>query len=161
MKNQRGFATLEVILATTIISLLAFVAVPKIDRVVEKVFLDYEMKRFCSEVNLTRSLNRSSSFDSKLFFRTISRPKNEIFLNIDKNTSYQLYQNKKYIRDRHYLSAGIKINYSPSKMSKIEFNSEGIYQSGSGTITLTSPRGEKAEIVFDSVGRWRGNRNVQ
>lgn len=162
MKNQKGFATLEVILSLTIISVLVFIAVPKIDKVIEKILLDYEMKKFCNEVNLTRSLNRSSSFDPKIFFQKISKPKTEIVLSLRKNdNSYSLRQNTKYIRERHYLPSGMKLNYSPSEMNDIKFNSEGIYGSGSGTITLTSRRGEKAEIVFNTVGRWRGNRNVR
>ena len=156
--NQKGFATLEIIFVIMIISTLAFIAVPKIDRVLDKIFLDYEMKRFCAELDFVSSLNRNASFNSKIF--TQANPTaNEIILQLDSN-SYQLKKNGKNFRDKHFLAFGIKINF-PFNFRQIKFNSEGKCLNNSGTIILTSRRGEKAEIIFDSVGRWRGDRNVE
>lgn len=161
MKNQGGFATFEVILAVIIISVLAFVAVPKIDRVVDKIALDYEMKRLCSEIEFASSLNRSASFKPEIFSEKIYADQSDIALEIDeKNNSWRLTRNKKPLRDRHYLFAGIKIFCSVKDVRNIKFDAYGVYQGGSGTITLTSRHGEKAEIIFDTVGRWRGNRNI-
>ena len=160
--NQKGFATFEAILAVIIISVLAFIAVPKIDRVIDKIALDYEMKRLCSEIEFASSLNRSAGFDSEIFYKKINDNQNEITLEIDdKNNSWRLTRNKKPLRDSHYLFAGIKIFCNSDSVKNIKFDSYGVYQGGSGRITLTSRHGEQAEIVFDTVGRWRGNRNVK
>ena len=159
--NQKGFATFEAILAVTIISVLAFIAVPKIDRVIDKIALDYEMKRLCSEIEFASSLNRSAGFDSEIFYDTISVAENAIILEINTSTnSWQIRRNEKFLRDRHYLLAGIKIFCNSDSVKNIEFTPEGRCR-GDGTITLTSRHGEQAEIVFDTVGRWRGNRNVE
>lgn len=168
MKNQGGFATFEVILAVIIISVLAFVAVPKIDRVVDKIALDYEMKRLCSEIEFASSLNRSAGFDSEIFQAKITAAKNEITLDIDEeNNSWRLSRDTTSLRDRHYLFAGIKIRCSTENVKHIAFSPNGVYKPKSvlnspsaGTITLTSRHGETAEIVFDTVGRWRGNRKT-
>lgn len=172
MKNQGGFATFEVILAVIIISVLAFVAVPKIDRVIDKIALDYEMKRLCSEIEFASSLNRSAGFDPEIFDRTFSSSTlskgDEIVLDIDEeNNSWQLRRDTKFLRDRHYLFAGIKIRCSTENVKHIAFSPNGVYKPKSvlnspsaGTITLTSRHGETAEIVFDTVGRWRGNRKT-
>ena len=161
MNNQRGFATFEAILAVTIISLLAFVAVPKIDKVIDKILLDYEMKRLCGEIEFASSLNRSAYFSPEIFNRKIANTETDIILQIDVDKScYQLQRNGKILRDRHYLPQGMKIFCSPSKLSSLQFSPSGLHTGDSGTITLTSRRGEKVEIIFDSVGRWRGNRNV-
>ena len=162
MKKQDGFATLEVVLVTAIISTLAFVAVPKIDRIMDKLFLDYEVKRFCSEVDFASSLNRSASVNTTIFSQKVSESGTGIEINIsDEKNSYRLLNNGKNLRESHYLSAGVKISYSPAKMKNIKFKAGGGYNGDSGRVILTSRRGEKAEIIFDSVGRWRGSRDVE
>ena len=162
MKKQDGFATLEVVLVTAIISTLAFVAVPKIDRIMDKLFLDYEVKRFCSEVDFASSLNRSASVNTTIFSQKVSESGTGIEINIsDEKNSYRLLNNGKNLRESHYLSAGVKISYSPAKMKNIKFKPGGGYDGKSGRVILTSRRGEKAEIIFNSVGRWRGSRDVE
>ena len=159
--NQKGFATLEIILAVAIISLLTFVAVPKIDKVMDKIFLDYEVKRFCSELDFARSLSRSANFEPEIFSGKITSDKSEISFSIEKNSnSYQLKKNIKFLRDKHYLGGCVKINY-PASFATIKFSAGKISNAKSGTIILTSRLGEEAEIIFDSVGRWRGNKNVE
>ena len=161
MKKQDGFATLEVVLVTAIISTLAFVAVPKIDRIMDKLFLDYEVKRFCSEVDFASSLNRSASVNTTIFSQKVDKTDTEIEIDINKKSnSYQLRRNTEYLREPHYLSAGVKISFSPVAMEHIKFKAGGGYNGDSGRVILTSRRGEKAEIIFDSVGRWRGSRDV-
>ena len=160
--NQKGFATFEAILAVTIISVLAFIAVPKIDRVIDKIALDYEMKRLCSEIEFASSLNRSAGFDSEIFDRTITNNQNEITLEINTvNNYWRLKRGTQPLRNSHHLFAGIKISCSSDGVKNIKFDSYGVYQGGSGRITLTSRHGEQAEIVFDTVGRWRGNKNIE
>ena len=160
MKNQKGFATIEIIFVVAIISTLTFIAVPKIEKVLDAIFLDYEMKKFCSELDLAASLNRSASFDPTIFENKISETKGEIFLEINNSDSYQLKKNGKDFREKHFLSFGIKINYSPESLKHISFDGEG-KSSSSGKIILTSRLGKTAEIIFDSVGRRRGNKNVE
>ncbi len=159
MKNQNGFITLEIILATAIISLLAFVAVPKIDKIMDKILLDYEMKNFIGEVNSVRSMNRSSTFNPTIFYEKVSQPTTEIMLEINKTAgTWRLWSDAKRLGETRRLPSGMKINYSPDSIKRIRFNSNGVYSGDSGTVTLTSRRGKKAMIIFDSVGRWRGEK---
>ena len=74
--NQKGFATFEAILAVTIISVLAFIAVPKIDRVIDKIALDYEMKRLCSEIEFASSKRQDNGGGYEFGNENNSRPQN-------------------------------------------------------------------------------------
>jgi len=149
--NQRGFALLEVIFVTAIISTLALVAVPKFNQTLDKLTLDYEMKRFCNTVEFISSMNRTASYNPEVFSNKIASGKDIVNLEIaDDGKSYQP-GNKLY---KNILPTGFSIEPT----DKIVFSPSGRHNY-SGTITITSRLGDTAEIIFDSVGRWRGSRN--
>ena len=162
MKKQDGFATLEVVLVTAIISTLAFVAVPKIDRIMDKLFLDYEVKRFCSEVDFARSSARSTFANRTGIFvdNGAIESGNTLTLHIsyDKN-QYELKKSNQKFHGSHKLSGGVVLQKTSGSLDNIEF--KGTDTLKSGTVRFVSRRGKISEVKIDSVGRAHGEKNVE
>ena len=165
-KNQNGFANLEIILILGIIAIFSTVAVPKMARILDKVALNYELKHIYSELNLARSLGKSSTYNGWAFPDSKSQQKVQLrlygkYYNSDalKNV-YQIRRPSAPSASAHYfhrLTNGITLDFSGGdKVLSIEFDNPGRYSSGSKTLTLTSKYEDSAQIVFDTVGRWRG-----
>jgi len=163
---QKGIATLEIILAIMIIGVLMKFAVPKAAQIIDTVALDYETKRFYSELRFIQAMGKSSSVGAKGMGNGI--PGTDVappilFINRTENY-YQVFKDaniyiSKPIRERHYLSndVTIKLEYASDPTITINFNSEGKANINSDTLTLTSRLGKKKYIRFDSVGRIRGS----
>lgn len=167
MNKQNGFATLEVILIIGIIAIFSTVAVPKMARILDKVALNYELKHLYSELNLARSIGKSSTYNGWAFPDPNSQHKIELLL-------YSRYYSNSKIRNRymimrqsldssksyflHKLTNDIKIEFSGGdKVLRINFSNPSRFSAGIQTpLTLTSKYNYSAKIVFDSVGRWRG-----
>lgn len=173
MNNQNGFATLEIILIVGIIAIFSTVAVPKMARILDKVALNYEMKHLYSELNLARSIGKSSNFNASIFNNKIDDSDGSAGLYINKSTnSYEIKRsNLNTFSHSHNLSNGITLTFNSSltffslsgvkvkivsSEYPITFENPSRYSGGSNTITLTSKYEDSAQIVFDSVGRWRG-----
>ena len=123
----------------------------------DQVTLDYELKTLATQIELARSLNRSASIRPEIF--SISDCGKVIQLTIRTGKSnYQIQQNAIDLREVHNLSKGFSITASDRKLLTIRFDSAGQYFGNSGVITLKSPLQNQAQIIFDSVGRWRGAR---
>ena len=171
-KNQNGFATLEIILIIGIIAIFSTVAVPKMARILDKVALDYELKHLYSDLNLARSLGKSSmieggifpnSFDNTgngqiefwIYSRNYSNPKNRYQIKRPAVTSSNYY--------RHNLINGVELEIDKvyNTMEKLTFNNKTRYDNWSKTLKFSSnPKlvnKTTAEVTFDSVGRWRGS----
>lgn len=180
---QRGFATLEIILVTIIIAVLVKVAVPNAARILDTAALDYETKKFYSELRFVEEINRSSRILSTGTGETnllvtadgvIGSDKIILHINPSEN-NYRVSRTdkdgniKKYLREPHYFSYGVTIFFGKKvkdkiisnfyvKENKITANEEGKmtdidYKTLDGTITLTSQLGKNRYIIFDTVGR--------
>ena len=157
LQNQCGFATFEVILVTAIISVLAFVAVPKFNQTLDALRLDYQMNKFCNTVEMARSMNRSAKYNPEIFKNKIQPENTGITLNIlYSKRGYQLKTDSKTVGEPVILPEGFSITNAPSTAT-ITFDDDKVNYNG--TVTITSRLGNTAEIIFDSVGRWRGSRN--
>ena len=152
---QKGFATLEITLAALIIALLMKVAIPNATRLVDRAALDYETKRLYSELRLIESMNKSEqckgtgtglgNIGDETYIKFISEPPGyQVVRGLNELTNST-------VREPHVLSYGVKIS-SPKNV--INFETEKIV---SNNITLTSRLGKTNKIVFDSVGRMRGD----
>ena len=146
--NQRGFATLEIICVILIISVLTTIAVPQMVRLLDKARLDYEMKTFLNNLELARTLNRSSHYEPEIFGGTLNETGSSIIIDI-KGNAYDLRtgDNVKEIK----LHDGFSID------GRIFDNHINVDKGKPGHVTITSKLGEKRHIIFDSVGRWRGS----
>lgn len=153
MDNQRGLATLEIILVVMIIAVLTTIAVPKMARLVDKVQLDYEMKIFLSTLDFAKSLNKSAFYNREIFqYAPLSNTPSKVQVNINENLRrYEIKQDSAVLQS-HDLPAGFSIKRNGSLGVMINV-SEG----NSGHIALTSKFGDKRYIYFDSVGRWSGD----
>lgn len=165
IKNQRGIATLEIVLVVAILGTLSAVAVPKMARIVDKVCLDYEMKHLYSDLNLARSIGKSSTFDSGIFQLADSQQKIELWIygkyysNANAKNRYQIMRTSLSSSPyhRHKLTNGIELDFNHSNtILKISFDNSARYSKGSQTLTLNSKFGNSAYFKFDTVGRWRG-----
>ncbi|MBQ7454581.1 MAG: hypothetical protein IJS69_06000 [Selenomonadaceae bacterium] len=156
---QKGIATIEVILGALIISLLLSVAIPNATRILDRVALDYETKKFYSDLRFLQAMSRSNRpilngtgrtdfvFDETLYMQTYPASK-----------SYQILRGNSSnpVREIHYMQ-NIKTFNTPA--NTISFDSTGKASITSGAIVLTSRLGKTSKIVFDSVGRLRGGRD--
>lgn len=167
MKNQGGFATIEIILVVMIISLLSTISLPNMARMIDIARLDYEVKKFCSDFDFAHSLGRQTEFSAEIFQNSIQPDYNarNVAIQINENKgTYQIVRSttssERPIRDAHILSDGIKIKVK--KNSTIYFKPDGslegnIDQNISESYTFTS-RYNTFLVSIDSVGRWRGKR---
>lgn len=156
---QKGFATLEIILVTIIIAVLMKIAVPKAAQLIDTVSLDYEQKRFYSELRYVQAMSRSNELwetgmgNTKITITSEYKPEKPTLRIDTTNNYYQVFrspESKKALREPHYLSNDVKI-FSPE--NSITFDSNGKANISSGSITFTSRLGKSKYIVFDSVGR--------
>lgn len=167
IEQQRGFATLEIILALAIVGIFATFAAPKMARIVDKSCLDYEMKHLYSDLNFARSLGKSSTFNPGIFTDVEKNQQRIEFWiygkNYGGNNRYQIMRpsvsSSPYYR--HNLENDITIDFNHSNLvKKIEFDNRSHYRDldkdSSQTVTVKSKFGYETKMVFDSVGRWRG-----
>ncbi len=163
-KNQRGFATLEIILVVGIIAIFSTVALPRMRIILNKVYLDYEMKHLYSELNFARSIGKSSTFNSGIFqnFDNSGSGNIEFWL-------YSKYYSNKSARNRyqmmrpavtsspnyrHNLSNDIELEFEHGdSLLKLNLSNLG----NSKTFTLNSKSGDNAYIYIDTVGRVSGD----
>lgn len=179
---QKGIATLEIILAIMIIGVLVKIAVPNAAQIIDAVSLDYETKRFYSELRFLQDLNRSTQLNTKGFGNyNISIENNlMVVLKVDsEGKSYQLLRgaddSASVVRELHILSNGVTIFFGKKKKhviishfdvprNMITANESGKatdinLKSLNGTITLTSRLGKNKYIIFDNVGRIHASLN--
>ena len=152
-KNQRGLATLEVILVVTIIAILSTIALPKMARMVDVAQLDYEMKIFMSTLDYAKSLNRNIAYTPEIFSSSLEKPGSTLQLSIKKNPAgYTLKSDTPNLFEPHNLPTGFSI--TDTLDGNIYFT-----KPNNGNVIITSPFGNKRYIIFDTVGRWRGDIN--
>ena len=149
--NQKGFATLEAILVVSIISLLVFVGVPKMSKILDTLWLNYEVERFCSAVDFGRNLNRSSAYDAGIFDSYFDGGDGltlDIYYDLN---GYELHQGEKIVGQPYRLKNGITLKWHEGALEKIIFSG-----GQSGTVRFASQFGKVVEVNIDSVGRVRG-----
>ena len=150
---QRGIATFEVILAALIIALLASVAVPNVNRVVDRVALDYETKRLYTDLRALQSFDRMTGMVDTHFQKVVSDESVNLVVyperyDFEKNSNRKIYST-------HYYSNGVTVD----KSMTIKFDDMGkVSPAISDTLYFTSRLGKRNSIIFDKVGRFRGGR---
>ena len=141
--NQRGLAALELVLVAAIVAIFATAAVPRMESILDKVQLDYELKRLYSTFEFARSIGKNSDGSVKFI---VSKKNDEHHIEIDSARHREYFLPKDF--DLYY-------NGSNSDL-QITFTNPSMYSEGSKTITLTSRLKSQAKIMANSVGRWRG-----
>jgi len=119
---------------------------------VDAVRLDYEMKTFLSTLDFAKSLNKTSFYQPGIFKDSISGVKaSELQVNITA-TGYHIKRGTQEVFTPHKLPEGFSINREKGMRDKIYFS-----QSNNGHLKITSRQNFNRYIIFDSVGRWRGD----
>ena len=150
---QKGFATLEVVIAVFVISLLFSCAVPNAARIVDRVSLDYEIKRLYTDMRFLQSHERMTSMrDSHGFDES---PKSQVRMIV----TTKGYRVEKNADSTFYYGNDFSNGVTADKGKIIRFDDMGrVDPATSDTLTFTSRRGKKLYFIFDSVGRFRGSR---
>ena len=135
-----------------IIAILSAVALPKAARMVDVAALDYEMKIFLSTLDFAKSRNKTAAYQPEIFKENIpAGTSSELQVNIT-DTEYQILKASYEVFTPHKLPEGFSINCEEGVSNKISF-----LQSNSGHLKITSRQNFNRYIIFDSVGRWRGD----
>ena len=157
LKNQNGFATLEIILIMLIISVLVGVAVPKMSRMMDIAQLNYETKKFVSDFYFAKSLSKSSKFEPEIFSSVPFTNGDGIIFSVA-NRSYQIKRSNFPVTEIHYLPKKFQIT-APSNLKTVTFGNGKTLSSSSGTYIFKSPLGLSNSLKLDSVGRLHAERN--
>lgn len=154
---QKGFATLEIILFTLIIAVLATVALPNAARVMDRVALDYETKKLYTDLRFLQSLERMNNMEVINFYDPIDNNPINLLIYPEQYLFKRNSPSKVYAE--HYFSSGVTASKDGTEVWKIQFDDAGrISPSISKSLKLTSRFNKTSYIVFDSVGRFRGGR---
>ena len=154
---QKGFATLEIIFATMIIAILMGAAIPNAARVIDRVALDYETKKLYTDLRFMQSLGRMTNMNDSHFKTNLD---NAINLTIYTDRYiFERFSNSK-VYGEHYFSNGVTASKkNGTEIWQITFDDMGkVTPALSNSLTLNSRFKKKTNIIFDSVGRFRGGR---
>ena len=154
---QKGIATLEIILVTLIISILAAAAIPNVERVLDRVALDYETKKFYTDLRFVQSFDRAAHMEDN-HFNTMKDNRATLIVYPEKYIFRKISAYKDL--GEHSFSRGVTASKkNNSQYWQIQFDDMGkIDPAETNHLTLTSGLGKKTYIIFDSVGRFRGSR---
>ena len=150
---QKGFATLEIIFAVLIISLLASATIPNAARIVDRVALDYETKKIYTDLRFLQSFDRMAYMKEEHFENAADNS-----INLVVSPEKYIFKGNSIVKtyDEHNFSYGVtasKKNHNEGWI--IKFNDMGkISPAESDHLTLTSGQGKEFYIYFDSVGRF-------
>lgn len=150
---QKGFSTLEVVIAVFVVVLLTRCTIPNAARIIDRVSLDYEIKRLYTDMRFIQSFDRMTGmYDEHGFDES---PKSQVKLFVYKNR----YRVEKNADSTLYYENNFMNGVTADKSKGIKFDDMGrVDPATSDTLTFTSRRGKKLYFVFDSVGRFRGSR---
>lgn len=168
---QKGFATLEIIFAVLIISILVAVTIPNAVHVIDRVSLDYETKKIYTDLKFLQSFDRMTNMKDSYFNTNDERSVLSLEV-IEKNSNY-LVRRRSYPQktfEQHFMPNGFKYFFDGTDdFSYIKFDDMGKPR---GTPTKNSPNGhilvghirinsrlgKDFYIYFDSVGRFQPSR---
>ncbi len=115
---------------------------------VDVAALDYEMKNFLSTLDWAKSMNKNATYNAGIFKEVNSTGSaKELQVNLT-GTGYKICKGSQEIFNPHNLPEGFSIQGA----SILYFS-----KSNTGHITITSRHNSHRYIIFDSVGRWRGD----
>lgn len=161
---QKGIATLEIIFIMLITSFLASVTIPHTVKVIDEVALDYETKKFYTDLKFLQSFDRMTNMRDTHF--GTNDEKSVLSLEIpNEKTSYIITnRNSNKFYGKHPLPKNFSFDYEGTgDFSYIKFNDMGKPNNSngnalSGHIKIGSQFDKNFFLVVNSVGRIRGSR---
>ena len=150
---QKGFATLEIIFATLIIAILATCAVPNAARILDRATLDYETKKFYTDMRAVQSFDRMALMREPIIGEKPKNSQLEIVTSISDNSYRIRTVSSSAYGATHKFSSGISID----KDFSIAFDDMGkISPAKSDTMHIRSRFGI-VYFIITTVGRFRGS----
>ena len=163
---QKGFTTLEIIMGVLITALLMTTTLPNLNRILDRVSLDYETKRLYTNMRFLQSFDRNFTMNHNADFGDTSKSEDKIQLVIVGTNLYYFTKSKTPAGDikRYYLSNGVTFSQRNGAtwlmefddMGKIKFLEDGTRKT-SYTFYINSRFG-KNSVAIDSVGRFKFKR---
>ena len=161
---QKGIATLEIILVVLIIAILTTTTLPNINRILDRVSLDYETKRFYTRLRFLQSFDRSTDMKDSHFATNISSLVNTVGVVILPKAYITLKvsdpdPNKYY--EQYLLPSGFTLAYKNASVApaNIQFDYMGRENSRKNyTLKITSRGGKTFYFYFTNVGRFTADR---
>ena len=159
---HKGLATLEIIFAMLIIAILATCAVPNAARILDRATLDYETKKFYTDMRAVQSFDRMTNMEEEYPFGSTNRDSTINFHIEDKVYTIMKISPPEKFYQTYYLPSGFHLSeYSSPDLSYIKFDDMGQPKSKdsralNGHIVINSRLNQATKIVFDSVGRFHG-----
>ena len=154
---QKGFATLEIILLTLIIAVLATVTIPNAARVIDRVTLDYETKRLYTDLRFLQSLDRMLNMRAAHLSSNLSATQ----ISLDIYPEYYQFRRvyPKKIFDVHTFSNDVTANENGYGIWQIQFDHMGKISPAITThLILKSRQGKEFYMYIDTVGRFSTSR---
>ena len=159
IKNEHGYAMVEIVFLITVIAILASIILPKVSHSFQTVQADYFIKTIYSELRFIQATSRVTSYRKDKIFEDYNTTPSFSVTSFNPNIRVEFRDHvfRKYIMPS-YLS--FEQDFS------ITINNEGIIRnskgksSNSGNILLKNGSEKfKPVIVYDSVGRIRFSEN--
>ena len=157
VRNERGYAVIEVLFLVTVIGILSSIVIPKVDNAFKTVYSDYLMKSLYSELRFIQSSSRINSFNKDDVFNINKNDKFFIIISSNTKRRYRIKMSdeteiRKYnLRPNFFFENDFYLTVSREGIIKEHFN-----KNVSDRIKLTyDSQICNPVIVFDSVGRIR------
>ena len=160
MRNEKGYAFIEIVFLVAIIAILSSIVVPKISNEFQIAQADYLMKSLYSELRFMQAARRTSAYEDKSFFPTSKKMKSLSLISGNTNKRYSV----RFNNDEEIRRYNLPPNFSFENNFFIAVMDGGILSNSvlnggySGNIKLINNKTHKVYkpfIVFDSVGRVR------
>ena len=162
LKNEKGYALIEVVFLITVIAILSSIVIPKISSELKIAHADYLMKSLYSEIRFMQTAKRMSTYKESIILPISKTSKSFVLVSSDKSKQFRLRMgNSEEIRKYKLPSY-----FSFENDFFISAKDEGIiydsFSNSSNHIKLIDNSTNKAYkpfIIFDSVGRIRFSNN--
>ena len=159
---QKGFAALEIVIATLIVAVFIRVAIPNFSRMIDRVALDYEVKKLYTDMRFLRSLERMTNMKDTHFSTTDDNP--IILLIYPERYIFKRFYPAE-IFDEHYFSYGVTASQKGGgEIWQIKFDDMGKAKNADNksidndTLILTSGQGKEFYIYFINTWRFSASR---
>ena len=168
IRNEHGYALIEVIFLVTVISILSSIVVPKIGNSLKIVQSDYLMKTIYSELRFIQASIRVTSYGTDKIFDT-NKTVHNFFVISDSQKIAVENQNIVNSKQRVMRSYKIPLNFCFENNFFMRVTEKGIFKntySSSSSVSnhiIITNNSERCKpfIIFDSVGRLRFSNIIQ
>ena len=160
MRNEKGYALIEILFLVAIIAILSSIVVPKIGNELQVAQADYLMKSLYSEIRLMQAARRTSAYKEEDLLPVYKKTKSLNLVSSNTNKRYRIrFDSSEEIR-RYNLPSSFSFenDFFITVMDGGILSNAFLNSGYSGNIKLINNRTHKLYkpfIVFDSVGRIR------